>query len=64
VAVFGSWLEALEERLVRAGFTPSAASRRALLVLSVIEGALILARATRDVGPLIAAREELVALST
>ncbi len=63
-AVFDTWLGALEERLVRAGLSPEAAARRALLVLSAIEGALILARAKRDIGPLSAVREELVALSS
>jgi len=64
VAVFDTWLEALEERLLQAGLAPEAATRRALLVLSAIEGALILARARRDTGPLSAVREELVALSS
>lgn len=61
--VFDTWLAALQERLVRSGLAPAAARRRALLVLSAIEGALILARAQHDRGPLTAVREELVALS-
>jgi TetR/AcrR family transcriptional repressor of lmrAB and yxaGH operons len=62
-AAFDSWLQPLEERLRRAGLAAPAARRRALLVLSAIEGALILARATRDLAPLEAVREELLALS-
>jgi TetR/AcrR family transcriptional regulator, lmrAB and yxaGH operons repressor len=59
---FDSWLTALEDRLLGAGFTKQAAARRALHVLAAIEGALILARARRDTTPLTAVREELLAL--
>lgn len=62
-AVFDTWLAALQERLVRSGLTPALARRRALLVLSAVEGALILARAQHDREPLTAVREELVALT-
>jgi len=62
-AVFDAWLAALQERLVRSGLAPAAARRRALLVLSALEGALILARAQHDLAPLTAVREELVTLS-
>ncbi len=61
-AVFDSWLEAIATRLCAAGFPPDRAARRALLALSAIEGALILARARRDPGPLEAVREELLEL--
>ncbi len=61
-AVFDSWLEVLEERLQRDGLSAEAAGRRALLVLSSIEGALLLARARGDLQPLSAVREELVEL--
>lgn len=60
---FESWLAALEARLCAAGLSADAAARRALLVLSAIEGALILARVRRDVSPLAAVRDELVSLS-
>ena len=60
---FGSWLQSLERRLVADGLGVAAAERRALLVLASIEGALILARARRDLTPLTAVRDELVALS-
>jgi TetR/AcrR family transcriptional regulator, lmrAB and yxaGH operons repressor len=61
--VFDSWLAALESRLLTAGLSADAAARRALLVLSAIEGALILARVRRDLTPLAAIRDELVSLS-
>jgi TetR/AcrR family transcriptional regulator, lmrAB and yxaGH operons repressor len=60
--VFAGWLQALQARLRVAGLTAEAAERRALLVLAAIEGALILARARRDTGPLRAVRDELIAL--
>lgn len=60
--VFMSWLEILAERFSSSGLDPRAASRRATLVLSAIEGALILARARRDLGPLTEVRDELVQL--
>jgi TetR/AcrR family transcriptional repressor of lmrAB and yxaGH operons len=58
-----SWLEVLEQRLLEGGLTAAEAERRALLVLAAIEGALILARARLDTGPLTAVRVELVALA-
>jgi TetR/AcrR family transcriptional repressor of lmrAB and yxaGH operons len=61
-SVFESWLAELEARLLRAGLSAPLARRRALLVLSAIEGALIVARAKRDLAPLHAVREELVGL--
>jgi TetR/AcrR family transcriptional regulator, lmrAB and yxaGH operons repressor len=62
-AAFDSWLEVLQQRLRSTGMSAPAARRRALLVLSAIEGALILARATRELAPLAAVREELHTLS-
>jgi TetR/AcrR family transcriptional repressor of lmrAB and yxaGH operons len=61
-AAFESWLAPLQTHIARAGLDAAAARRRALLVLSCIEGALILARAQRDPRPLQAVREELQAL--
>ena len=61
-AVFDSWIEALEQRLLAGGLDAISARRRALLALAAIEGALILARARRDLEPLAAVREELVSL--
>ena len=63
-AVFTSWLEVLQERLLAAGLTAADAERRALLVLAAIEGALILARARRDsAAALGCCAQELVALT-
>jgi TetR/AcrR family transcriptional repressor of lmrAB and yxaGH operons len=62
-AVFASWLEVLQARLTADGLNAEAAERRALLVLSAIEGALILSRARHDTAPLAAVRDELVALA-
>ncbi len=61
--VFAAWLGTLEEGLVAGGLEPARAARRALLVLSAIEGALLLARARRDLAPLEAVRDELAALT-
>jgi TetR/AcrR family transcriptional regulator, lmrAB and yxaGH operons repressor len=59
---FDSWLEVLRARLEASGLSSAAAERRALLVLSAIEGALLLARVRRNLSPLLAVREELLAL--
>lgn len=59
---FSSWLAELERSLLGEGMSPGQAQRRALLVLSAIEGALLLARVRRDVAPLRAVRDELAAL--
>lgn len=61
-SAFDSWLLTLAERLSRAGLEPAPAATRALLVLSSIEGALILARTRRSLEPLVAVRDELIAL--
>ncbi len=62
-AVFASWLEVLQQRLVQGGMAVPDAERRALFLLSAVEGALILARATQDTAPLSAVREEMIALA-
>ncbi|HEX7610461.1 MAG TPA: TetR/AcrR family transcriptional regulator [Solirubrobacteraceae bacterium] len=59
---FDAWLAVLRSRIAAAGLDEDAAARRALLALCAIEGALILARAQRDLAPLRAVREELLAL--
>lgn len=61
---FNSWLEQIEQRLLAAGMTEAAAASKALVLLSAIEGALILARARRDVAPLTAVRAELKSILT
>ena len=58
-AAFDSWLEVLELRLASDGMDRAEAQQRAVLVLAAIEGALILARARRDVAPLLAVSAQL-----
>jgi TetR/AcrR family transcriptional repressor of lmrAB and yxaGH operons len=50
-AGFDTWQAPIRDALRRAGFSPAAARDRALLVLSALEGALVLARARRDASP-------------
>jgi AcrR family transcriptional regulator len=59
-AVFARWQELLAASFVRAGVAPARAADLAVLAISAIEGALILSRAQRDVGPLDRVREQLV----
>jgi len=60
--IFAAWLAELEGALCRDGADAESAERRALLVLSALEGALLLSRARRDVAPLRAVADELVPL--
>ena len=62
--VFNGWLAALQDGLVARGLAPAHAERRALHVLAAVEGALLLARARRDLTPLRAVRDELVGLTS
>jgi TetR/AcrR family transcriptional repressor of lmrAB and yxaGH operons len=62
--VFNGWLAALQDGLVAGGLAPAHAERRALHVLAAVEGALLLARARRDLTPLRAVRDELVRLTS
>lgn len=50
--IFDQWLGYIERGLERAGWSRPDAAEQALLVLSAIEGALLLARARRDIAPL------------
>lgn len=50
--ILGEWVELIERRLVTAGWEPAPARERALLAVSALEGALLLARAQRDTEPL------------
>jgi len=49
---FGRWSELIVERLVADGVEPDRASELATLIVSSIEGALVIARARRDSEPL------------
>ncbi len=46
--VFQSWLAAIDTRLVQAGLTKTRARRLSVSLFALLEGAFILARATRD----------------
>jgi TetR/AcrR family transcriptional regulator, lmrAB and yxaGH operons repressor len=50
--IFGRWQASLAEALCANGFAAQRAQRLATLVVSAIEGAIILCRAHRDLGPL------------
>lgn len=47
-AAFASWIGALQERLVADGHDAAAAKKLSTLVLSTLEGAMVLARATQS----------------
>jgi AcrR family transcriptional regulator len=56
---FQSWIDALAERLRRAGLDEERSSSVATLTIAAMEGALILCRAERNVAPLEAVVKEL-----
>jgi AcrR family transcriptional regulator len=53
--VFESWISALTQRIVSAGADPAGATRLALCVISLLEGAFVLSRALRSTEPVMAA---------
>jgi AcrR family transcriptional regulator len=59
---FARWQEALVSALRRGGLGKKRAERVALLTISALEGAIVLARAQRDVAPLDAVAREMEAL--
>lgn len=61
VGAFESWRTALATAFRRDGATPAQARRLASLVVAAVEGALILARAERDVQPVTDVAHELAA---
>lgn len=50
--ILGEWVSSVERRLVASGWAAGEAREQALLVVSAIEGALLMARARRDTEPL------------
>ncbi len=59
---FTSWRAAISDGLVAAGVEKRRAAPLAIMILASIEGALLLARAERDSGPLIVVGDELASL--
>lgn len=61
-AAFASWTELIGRRLIAEGVRPERAEELAMLVTTSIEGAIIVARASRDVKPLDLVQRQLRAL--
>lgn len=59
---FQGWAQVIAARLGEEGREEDAARRLAVLILSAYEGALMMARALKDVGPLYEVTEELIEL--
>jgi TetR/AcrR family transcriptional repressor of lmrAB and yxaGH operons len=59
---FTQWMAPIVERLERDGHDGADASRRAIAVLSMLEGAIVLAKAARSTEPIEACRSLLAAL--
>jgi AcrR family transcriptional regulator len=60
--VFESWLDGLAARLAREGMGPEDARAMALTILSALEGAFVLARATRSTAALDACGDAMASL--
>ncbi len=58
-AAFDRWREVISGRLVADGRTRRKAAELSTLVIAALEGALVMARAGRDVGPLDAVHSQL-----
>ncbi|MET3522822.1 MULTISPECIES: TetR/AcrR family transcriptional regulator [unclassified Mesorhizobium] len=61
-SAFEQWIGLLRQAFVRAGVPERRAQALALLVESSLEGLMVIARATRDHGPLTAVADEVTAL--
>lgn len=61
-AAFARWTDLIATRLVDDGVEPRRADELAALVISALEGALVLARVARDVAPLDAVHRQLRSL--
>jgi len=61
-AVFARWTDLIAQRLVADGVEPTRAEELAMLMTTAIEGAIIVARASRDVKPLDLVHRQLRAL--
>jgi AcrR family transcriptional regulator len=58
-AVFGRWQELLARRLATQGLPAARAAELATLIIAAAEGAIVLARARRDIGPFDTVHREL-----
>lgn len=61
-AAFARWREVIEQRLTGDGIPAERAGALAMLVLSSFEGAIVIARASKDLGPLDAVHAQLRSL--
>lgn len=61
-AAFARWREVIEQRLAGDGIPAERAGALAMLVLSSFEGAIVIARASKDLGPLDAVHAQLRSL--
>lgn len=61
-AAFARWVRLIESRLVSDGVASARAEELAMLLLTSVEGALVVARATRDLTPLHLVHRQLRAL--
>jgi AcrR family transcriptional regulator len=61
-AAFVRWTDLIAAKLADDGVTPDHARELAVFVTSAVEGALVMARATRDVGPLDSTHRQLRSL--
>ena len=60
--VFESWIRAGAQRLERAGVSPARSRELIIAMLAALEGAFVLARATRSTEPLLVAGEAMAAV--
>ncbi|MEK4328748.1 TetR/AcrR family transcriptional regulator [Paenibacillus sp. FSL R7-0297] len=60
--VFKDWQDVIAQRLMKEGMQEEAAVRKATVVVSLFEGALLLALTCRNVQPLVAAAESIPAI--
>jgi TetR/AcrR family transcriptional repressor of lmrAB and yxaGH operons len=58
-AAYHSWQTVIRQSLLAAGYEPVRAQRLGTVVIALIEGAIILSRSERNVGPLLDAATEL-----
>jgi TetR/AcrR family transcriptional repressor of lmrAB and yxaGH operons len=60
--VYATWRQAFAEKLIEGGLTPRRSHRLAALIISALEGAIVLSRTEHSPAPLEAVAEEIAAL--